>query len=377
MIFFYNSLCIFMDLLVDIIVRIIFGIGTVLSIIFCIDFLIASRKYAGEKNDHFDGKHFMNFWWTKKQTLQLEQEDRRTGYIYGFLRFILERKREKWKKRSIDMAKVVSRNNDDDFRITLIGHATVLIQIAGINIITDPVYAYRASPFPPFGPRRFTPPGIAFDDLPTIDIVLLSHNHYDHMDIVTLRNLSKRDNPKIYTGLWNTAYIQSRGVPNSTDMDWWDSLQYNKNDTVVDITYLPAQHFSARGITDRNRALWWWFALKIKEKTLYFAWDTGYGSFLETIKSRFPHGFDVGLLPIGAYKPKWFIAKIHTWPKEALQIQKDLAIKTWLAIHWGVFALADDGQDDPINDLRRYQKQDGFRDLDFRAWPSGTVWELP
>lgn len=196
------------------------------------------------------------------------------------------------------------------------------------------------------------------------------------MDIATLRRIEERDHPTIYTGLGNSQYMQARGIQGGVDMDWWETRIYEKGWKKAKVTYLPSQHFSARGITDRNKALWGGFALEVAGKSLYFAGDTGYGKFIMKIREHFPEGFDVGLLPIGAYKPKWFIAKIHTWPKEALQMQIDLNIKTGLAIHWGVFALADDGQDDPINDLTLLQKRDEYRHLDFRAGPSGTVWEL-
>ena len=142
------------------------------------------------------------------------------------------------------------------------------------------------------------------------------------------------------------------------------------------MTYLPAQHFSARGVLDRNKTLWGGFLIQIKNKTLYFAGDTGYGKFVQHIADRFPDGFDVGLLPIGAYKPRWFMTKIHTGPSEALQMQIDLKIKTGIAIHWGVFPLADDGQDDPIRDLEKARHNPQFHDLDFRLGPSGTVWKI-
>ena len=159
-------------------------------------------------------------------------------------------------------------------------------------------------------------------------------------------------------------------------MDWWEELEYTKGREKMEVIYLPAQHFSARGVLDRNKTLWGGFVVRIRGKSLYFAGDTGYGRFLEHISDRFPEGFDVGLLPIGAYKPKWFLTKIHTGPADALQMQIDLNIKTGIAIHWGVFPLADDGQDDPIRDLATAREIPRYASLDFRVEPSGGVWEI-
>mgnify|MGYP000959161956 FL=1 len=146
--------------------------------------------------------------------------------------------------------------NHDGIRITNIGHATLLIQADGVNILTDPVWSERASPFSWIGPRRYTEPGVTLADMPRIDIILLSHNHYDHMDIASLRYFYDRDTPIIYTGLGNEQYLEDRKIKNVIDMDWWEEKTRSIGSSEVKITYLPAQHFSARGLTDRNKTLW-------------------------------------------------------------------------------------------------------------------------
>ncbi len=217
-----------METLLDVITAIFGCIIAIILIIGGVDYKLGTRRWRGRKTDHFDGKHFYNLGWTKKEALRLEQDDKKTGYVYGFLRFIISRKPEKWAKREITPAVVVPTHNEDTFRVTYIGHATVLIQIAGINIITDPVYTNRCSPIPFAGPLRYTAPGIALEDLPKIDVILLSHNHYDHMDLATLKKLHDRDAPTLYTGLGNSDYLDKKGIPDGIDMDWWEEMQYEK-----------------------------------------------------------------------------------------------------------------------------------------------------
>lgn len=195
------------------------------------------------------------------------------------------------------------------------------------------------------------------------------------MDISTLKQLAARDNPKIYTWLWNKDYLKKYNILNVIDMDWWKTEVIEPIKDGI-ITFVPAQHFSARGITDRNKTLWGGFITSIWGRSLYFAWDTGYGSFIEEIKKKFASWLDIWLLPIGAYKPRWFMADIHTNPEEALMIQKDLGIKTAIGIHYGTFPLADDSQDDPLDDLKSAQQNPLYKDLDFQVGPNGTTWNI-
>lgn len=166
---------------------ILISFAVLMIIVICIDFIIKGGKWRGTMTDHFNGKRFMNMGWTRQDVEQFENDDKTTHYVYGFLRFIFARRINNWQKKKITPVQVKKYHDGEDFVITYIGHATLLIQIKGINIITDPVYSHRASPFRFIGPERFIEPGIQFSDLPPIDVILLSHNHYDHMDIETLR----------------------------------------------------------------------------------------------------------------------------------------------------------------------------------------------
>lgn len=348
------------------------------GILFFIDPLIISPSYRGKKSNHFNGKHFYNIGWTVEQSRRLEGTGKNKLGFKSFVKWLLDKHKKIWDEREVPtVIPNAIHNNEDTFRITYINHATVLIQIAGFNILTDPVWSYRVSPFSWLGPRRFINPWVNIEDLPPIDCVLVSHNHYDHLDIATLKKLYKRHHMPIYTWLGNKRFLKKHKIVSGIDMDWWEKFTIEKNGKIAEITYLPAQHFSARGISDRNKTLWGGFGLKIGEKTLYFAGDTGYGiEFLAKIREYFPFGFDVGLLPMGAYIPRWFMGSIHTSPEESLQIQKDLNIKTGIGIHWGTFSLALDGQDEPLDDLAESLQKPEYQHLDFRVGPNGSEWTL-
>ncbi|MBP9779772.1 MBL fold metallo-hydrolase [Candidatus Gracilibacteria bacterium] len=362
-------------MLLTILLYFIFTLLLIGIVVAVVDYSVSGRGYRGTAGRHFDGRHFSNIGWTKRESYRVESPNGQYGKLRAFIGWMLQRKKPKWKKRKCEKVIPANINADTTFQITFVGHATLLIQIAGQNILTDPVWGRRVSPFKHAGPQRFMDPGVDFDTLPRIDSVLLSHNHYDHMDISTLEKLHDRDNPVIYTGLGNADYLSKYGIRSVIDMDWWDTNTLH-SDNESHVTFVPAQHFSARGIYDRNRTLWGGFVLNIHGKTLYFAGDTGYGAFVDEIRERYPDGFDVGLLPIGAYKPRWFMADIHTNPEEALQLQYELNIKTGLAIHWGTFPLADDAQDEPIIDLAIAQEKEIYNNLDFRVGPNGTIWTI-
>jgi L-ascorbate metabolism protein UlaG (beta-lactamase superfamily) len=156
-------------------------------------------------------------------------------------------------------------------------------------------------------------------------------------------------------------------------MDWWEEKTRSVGSSEVKITYLPAQHFSARGLTDRNKTLWWGFRLEASGKSLYFAGDTGYGEFVTKIQEKYPNGFDIGLIPIGAYKPRWFMAPVHTDPFEGMLLQREFKIKKAIGIHYGTFDLADDNQDEPVQDLLEAKKK--FGEQIFEIGPAGTEWK--
>jgi L-ascorbate metabolism protein UlaG (beta-lactamase superfamily) len=230
--------------------------------------------------------------------------------------------------------------------LTLINHVTFLIQYPGLNVLTDPVYSERVSPVHWTGPRRVRAPGIAFDALPRIDLVLISHNHYDHLDLATLRRLDEVHASRFVTGLGNAAFLTQHGVRNVIELDWWQCTVVRR----AQITFTPAQHWSGRGLRGRNRTLWGGMVVRVGDGTLYFAGDTGYGSHFTEIARRLGKP-DVALLPIGAYAPRWFMREQHMEPDDAVRAHLDLEATLSVGTHFGCFQLTDEGFDDPANEL--------------------------
>jgi L-ascorbate metabolism protein UlaG (beta-lactamase superfamily) len=239
------------------------------------------------------------------------------------------------------------RVGDGRLRITFINHSTTLIQIDDVNILTDPVWSERVSPISFVGPKRHRAPGIRFDDLPPIDLVLVSHNHYDHMDVATLRALQKRHRPAIVTPIGNAALLRRHGVHDAFELDWWETAHHANG---INTTVVPARHFSARALSDRNRNLWSGFVISAPSGHVYFAGDTGWGSHFAEIGRRFAP-VRVALLPIGSYMPRWFMQPAHIDPAQAVDAHFVLGARTSVAVHFGTFARGDDGEYDPIRDL--------------------------
>lgn len=239
-------------------------------------------------------------------------------------------------------------------RYTVVNQATVLIQVDGINILTDPIWSMRVGINSWPGRKRVVAPGITFDQLPPIDIVLISHNHYDHMDIPTLQLLVKRDNPLILTGLGNQGTLHSGGINSVNELDWWQSYVRQN----IEIHFVPARHFSCRGIFDYNMSLWGGFVIKTPDGVIYFAGDTGYGGYAKEIRKKFGH-IDLAFIPIGAYEPAWMMQTIHLTPEEAWQVHEDLESRSSVAIHFGTFQLADEGINEPAERLGKMASQNG------------------
>jgi L-ascorbate metabolism protein UlaG (beta-lactamase superfamily) len=230
--------------------------------------------------------------------------------------------------------------------LTFIGHATFLIQTAAGNILTDPMYSQRAGPIL-FGPRRVRQPAVRFDDLPPISIVLLSHNHYDHCDLPTLRNLARRFDPTVITPLGNGALVRTAGITRVEELDWWEEART----ATTPIAVTPAHHFSARTPFDRNRALWGGFVIATGKVRIYFAGDTAYRPFFGELRERLGP-IDLAVLPIGAYEPRWFMHAVHMNPAEAVQAFVDLGAPQSIAMHFGTFPLTTEGIDEPVTGLR-------------------------
>lgn len=237
--------------------------------------------------------------------------------------------------------------------ITFVGHATFLIRIAGgPTLLTDPIWSERCSPLAFVGPRRARTPGLALEALPPVDAVLLSHNHYDHLDVRTLRVLAPR---RIVTGLGNAAILRRNGIAGAEELDWWE-------DTAVGaarVTYLPAHHFSARGIRDRGRSLWGGFAIRMAAGSIFFAGDTAYGAHLAEIGAG-AGPFAIGLIPIGAYEPNWFMRAVHMNPPEALRAREEARVRTAIAMHFGTFKLTQEGIDEPPRVLEEARRAAGL-----------------
>jgi L-ascorbate metabolism protein UlaG (beta-lactamase superfamily) len=244
------------------------------------------------------------------------------------------------------------RVDDGRVRVTFINHATMLVQMDGFNILTDPIWSLRCSPLQWIGPKRHRPPGIRFRDLPPIDAVLVSHNHYDHLDIATLHRLRYRFSPRIVTPLGNGALMRRLGIDGATELDWWRSTKIAGPAGGLAITVVPAQHFCARAMSDRNANLWGGFVMSGPSGHVYFSGDTGWGPHFERIASQFSP-IRLAMLPIGAYLPRWFMRRVHIDPADAVEAHKVLRAGTSVAMHYGTFHLGDDGEFQPVEELRR------------------------
>ena len=237
-----------------------------------------------------------------------------------------------------------------EFSATWVGHSTVLMQIAGLNIITDPVFSQRAFPVQWLGPRRIMDPALPIDALPPLDIVLLSHTHYDHLDKPAVKRLTRaHPNATWVVPLGVGAYVRGFGARTVVEIDWWERTMVGE----LAVTATPARHFSARRIGDRNRTLWCGFAFEIDGHRGYFAGDTAYHTEFATVGERCGP-FDFAMIPIGAYDPRWFMHVVHVDPDEALQIYRDITaphpgtpLPLMLGIHWGTFRLTDEAMDEP------------------------------
>jgi len=256
------------------------------------------------------------------------------------------------------------RSNRSAPTLTWIGHATMLVQLEGLNVLTDPQFSERASPVQFAGPRRLGPPGVALVDLPPIHAVIISHDHYDHLDRASVQRLAARDHPRFFVPLGFKAWFRSIGVAEGVEeLDWWESRRLGG----VTFTATPVQHWSARTPFDANRRLWMGWAVMGRERRLFFAGDTGYYDGFRRIGERLGP-FDLALVSIGAYEPAAIMAHTHTTPEESLRIAADVAARTLVAMHWGTFDLAEEPIDEPPRRLLQAAR--------VRAVPEARVWIL-
>lgn len=299
-------------------------------------YLFSGPRYQGPPSDHFDGKRFRN-----------RREVPHAGFG-AFLRWQLGREVGPWAHRNqAPGPPPPARVGQGEMRVTFINHATTLIQMDGLNILSDPIWSERASPVSWAGPRRHHPPGLRFEDLPPIDAVIVSHSHYDHLDMPTLKRLGAAHRARFFVGLGNAPLMREAGIERVTELDWW---QWDRLSPEVEIVGVPAQHFANRGLFDRDATLWLGFGLKGPAGIAYFAGDTGAGPHFAEIRARLGRP-RLAVLPIGAYLPRWFMSGVHVAPEDAVVAHETLQAGTSVGIHFGTFALADDGQDQPARDL--------------------------
>jgi L-ascorbate metabolism protein UlaG (beta-lactamase superfamily) len=319
--------------------------------------------YTGPISDHFDGKQFYH--------PGIPPTDKG---LFDILRWHLFGKRSPWPKSVPATSGLKPQSQVDGLRITCIGHASLLVQTAGINILVDPIWSQVASPIR-IGPRRRNPPAVALPDLPPIHAVLVTHNHYDHMDTATIAAIHARHKPAVISPLGNDTVIHKDAphVPVQTG-DWWQSFPISPD---VRATLVPAYHWSARKLGDRRQALWCGFILDTPSGRVYCAGDTAYqdGKIFAEIRNRCGSPL-VAILPIGAYAPRWFMSTQHTDPAEAVQIARDMGAEHLLGIHWGTFQLTDEPWDEPprlLEDAIRLRPGTPIR---AQAMCSGDVWKL-
>src|SRR5215470_1084848 len=310
------------------------------------------------KSDHFNGRQFVNLTGA-------------AGQPFSAVPRMLRTRRAPWPARvevvpqrplSLDSSAAV---------ITFVGHSTFLIQTPAGNILTDPMYSQRAGPFNLMGPRRVRQPAVRLEDLPPISIVLLSHNHYDHCDLRTLRRLATHFDPIVATPVGNGRLARRAGLHRVEELDWWQQAATSQ----APITPSPAHHLSARSPFDKNRALWGGFQIAAGNTRIYFAGDTAYAPFFRDVRQRLGP-IDLALLPIGAYEPRWFMRAVHMNPEEAVQAHLDLEASQSVAMHFGTFPLTAEGIDQPVLDLGDALRSKGVARSRFTTLAFGDSFRL-
>ena len=328
-----------------------------------------SRYYHGPVSDHFDGERFFNAYRTPAHGRR------------DLLRWYFDRRwrgsRAKWpiSAPSPYADRPPARVEGAGLRISYVGHASLLVQTAGLNMLLDPVWSKRASPFRFIGPKRVNDPGITFADLPPIDVVLVSHGHYDHLDVATLSRLAAAHHPRVITPLGNDAIMRSRdGAIAAEAHDWNDRIEIGAG---VSVTLVPTQHWSARNLSDRNMSLWASFVIEAPGGRIYFVADSGYGDGRNFHAARERHGpLRLAILPIGAYEPRWFMRDAHMNPAESVQALLDCGAEFALAHHYGTFQLTDEAIDAPVAALAAALEAAGIAAERFRTLRPGQVWEV-
>ena len=331
-----------------------------------LDYMGAMRKrqnryYQGPPSDHYDGERFFM------------PKHRMANGARALLKWHFAGGRQAWPASVDDPAQPAppAAAAPGHIHLTYIGHATALIQVAGLNILTDPFFSRRASPVQWAGPKRVRPPGLALDRLPRIDVVLVSHNPYDHMDLPALRRLHDSHGPRILTPLGNAAILaRTRRPLDVAEGDWGDRVALGEG---VQVTFAPARHWSKRGFHDVNMALWCAFVIETPAGTIYFAGDTGYGDGAHFRDVRRDFGpVRLALLPIGAYEPRWFMQPQHMNPEEAVKAHLDLASEFSVGVHHSTVQLTDEAIGEPAAALGRALNHYNVEPRRFRVLDPGA-----
>jgi L-ascorbate metabolism protein UlaG (beta-lactamase superfamily) len=324
-----------------------------------------ARYYDGPISDHFDGTYFV------------DPHGAQPKSIVDLVRWWGSRSGERWPdwSPSPHLDRPPPRIDGETLRLSYVGHASFLLQTAGQNVLIDPVWSQRASPLVFAGPKRVNDPGIHFEALPRIDTVLVSHAHYDHLDVATLSRLEEIHQPRFITPLGNDAIMRMHDPAIEAEAyDWHDRVSLAPG---FDITLVPLRHWSARGFLDRNKSLWAGFVLETPAGRVFHVTDSGYGDGYRFRDARKRYGpFRLAILPIGAYAPRWFMRDQHMDPHEAVRAYFDCGAELALAHHHGTFKLTDEAIDAPARELATACRTAGIGPDIFRTLQPGQVWEL-
>ncbi len=339
----------------------LFGVMGLMALGGSIGWWISAPGHTGPVTDHFDGSAFHNL-----EPTELPSFGRA-------MRMVREGRGATWEARAYaTQPPPPPRVRGTAMRATFVNHSTVLVQHDGMNVLTDPIWSDRCSKVQWLGPQRHHAPGVALSDLPTVDVVLISHNHYDHLDEGTLRALAERDDPVIVVPLGVGAMAKGLGFSQVHELDWEQSTQIGH----LTVTGQRVRHFSGRGLFDRNQTLWLGFVVEGDAGRWYFAGDTGDGDHFQATGDA--HGpFRLALLPIGAYAPRWFMAPVHIDPVQAVSAHQRLRAERSLGVHHGTFQLTKEPQDEPRELLGTALQEAGLEPWRFLAPRPGEALHLP